>query len=185
VKRFARGLLAAIFAVEKAIAYAGFAVMAGALIADVLSREITGTGLFGAQKIGVFGLVAVAFIGIGIASQTGSHLRPRFADRLVPRAWDAALDRIADAVFALFCAGFAGLAIAVMQESRALDDVAPVLRWPVWPFQGLIAVAFGIAVIRHGLFAVYPDLRPPSGGGDAPQSPEGPPLSMGDSRSDP
>jgi len=30
----------------------------------------------------------------------------------------------------------------------------------VWPFQAVIPVAFGLAALRHGLYGLYPELRP-------------------------
>lgn len=150
--------------VERAVILVSFAVMAGALMADVLSREILGRGVFGAPQVGVFAMIVMSFLGIGLASASGGHLRPRFADRLVPRSWDRFMDRLAEFLFAVFCAGFGVIALLVVRETFELGDVAPVLRWPIWPFQAVIAAAFFIAAIRHTLYGLYPALKPkPSG----------------------
>jgi TRAP-type C4-dicarboxylate transport system permease small subunit len=156
----AEKLLKALGLVEKAVIMLAFAVMAGALMADVLSREFFGRGIFGAPQVGVFAMIVMSFLGIGLASAAGAHLRPRFADRLVPRRWDPFMDRLAEFLFALFCALFGGIAVLVVQESLALGDVAPVLRWPIWPFQAVIAAAFFIAALRHFLFGLFPPLKP-------------------------
>lgn len=145
---------------ERTVILVSFAVMAGALMADVLSREILGRGIFGAPQVGVFAMIVMSFFGIGLASASGGHLRPRFADRLVPRAWDSFMDRLAEFLFALFCAGFGVIAVLVVRESFDLGDVAPVLRWPIGPFQAVIAAAFFIAAIRHALYGFYPALKP-------------------------
>lgn len=160
----AEKFLKSLFLAEKTVTVIAFVVMAGALIADVVSRELRGQGLFGAPKVGVFAMVTVAFVGIGVASATGSHLRPRFADRLVPKSWDGMIDRIAEFLFAIFCLAFAALAVGVVQETYMLGEKSPTLRWPVWPFQAILVGAFVIAALRHTLFGIYPDLRP------APQS---------------
>ncbi len=171
MKSLARKLLDGIFVCEKTLTCLGFAVMALALIADVLSREFLGTGIFGAPRVGVYGMIAVAFLGIGVASHTGSHLRPRFTDALSPKSWDPILERLGDAIFALFCLGMAAITVSVAQVSYDFREVSPVLMWPIWPFQGIIAAAFGIGVVRHSIYALYPELRP------IPQSDRGPETS--------
>lgn len=160
--RAAEKFLNGIGRIERAVILLSFAVMAGALMIDVLSREILGRGVFGAPQVGVFAMIVMSFLGLGLASASGGHLRPRFADRLVPRSWDPFMDRLAEFIFALFCAALGVIAIMVVRETFELGDVAPVLRWPIWPFQAVIAAAFFIGAIRHTLFGIYPALRPKS-----------------------
>lgn len=159
-EKFLKGLGIA----ERAVILLAFAVMTAALLADVLSREIVGRGIFGAPQVGVFAMIVMSFLGLGLASASGGHLRPRFADRLVPRAWDPVMDRLAEFIFALFCLAFGAVAVTVVAESYDLGDVAPVLRWPIWPFQAVIALAFFIAAVRHTLYGLYPALKPQPAG---------------------
>ena len=52
------------------------------------------------------------------------------------------------------------IAFDVSVESYELDDVSAVLRWPIWPVQGVIVMGFGLVAIRHTLYGIFIDLRP-------------------------
>lgn len=139
--------------------FLAFLLMAGSLMGDVLKREFTGSGWFGAPQVGVVGMIVVAYMGIALASANGSHFRPRFADPLLQR-WDVAASRISEFGFAAFCFFTAYIALNVSIESYELDDVSAVLRWPIWPIQGAIVMGFGLVGVRHTLYGIYLDLRP-------------------------
>ncbi len=162
VKSFLNGLR--IF--QQSLCFAAFLGMAACLMYDVLKREITGSGAFGAPQIGVIGMIVVSYIGVGLASASGSHYRPRFADKAFPAKYHRLLDRIGEFGFALFCAFMAFVAARVTLESLELNDVSPVLRWPIWPVQSTIAIGFGMVAVQHLLYGIFLDLRPvPSGEG--------------------
>lgn len=158
--RSIRRALDAIRHVELAVTCAAFAVLAAVLFADVVVREITGSGLSWARQVGVFANVVVTIVGIGLASASGAHLRPRFADGWVPRAWDPWLVRIGELLTALFCLAFAWLALSVVRETYALDERSVVLRLVVWPFQAVLPAAFVLAALRHACYGLWPALRP-------------------------
>ncbi len=162
VERFLKGLRR----VEQGVAFVAFMVMALALIGDILAREITGTGLFGATQVAVFGMIIVSFIGIGLATADGTHLRPRFADTVLPRHWQPVIGRIGDGLTAAFYAFVAVVAVSVVEESRALGDVTSTLRVVIWPFQTVIVVAFALSALRHVLYALFPALRPQEAGAE-------------------
>ena len=144
---------------EQSLCFLAFLLMAGALMGDVLRREFTGSGWFGAPQVGVVGMIIVAYMGISLASANGSHFRPRFAD-IVLRRWDSLANRICEFGFAAFCYFMAYIAFDVSVESYELDDVSAVLRWPIWPVQGVIVMGFGLVAIRHTLYGIFIDLRP-------------------------
>jgi TRAP-type C4-dicarboxylate transport system permease small subunit len=156
----ARRLLRLIAGGERVITFAAFLVMIAVVFADVVNREITGTGLHWARQAGVYAHIFVVMFGIGIASAEGAHLRPRFADRWLPRGWDPLLERLQELLMALFCLGFALVAASVVVETYELQERAVVLRNLVWPFQLIVPMVFLVAAVRHGLFAAFPQLRP-------------------------
>ena len=155
---------------EQAVTAAAFAIMVAVLGWDIFGRELMGGGKIWATPIAVYCNVALTFIGMGVASAAGGHLRPRFMDRMAPRALDGLLDRLTDLGFALFSIAAAWLCVRLVQETAGLQETDPVLQWEVWPFQLFMLAAFGMAAVRHGLYATYPLLRPRphSGGDDAP-----------------
>lgn len=126
---------------------------------DVLRREFTGSGWFGAPQVGVVGMIVVAYMGVSLASANGSHFRPRFAD-VVLRRWDQLANRIGEFGFAAFCYFLAYIAFGVAVESYELEDVSAVLRWPIWPVQGVIVMGFSLVAIRHTLYGIFIELRP-------------------------
>ena len=140
--------------------FLAFALMAAVVFADVVSREITGSGLPWARQVGVWANIAVTMIGLGIASSTGAHLRPRFADHWLPAAWEPVLIRMQEGIMALFCLAFAVLVSVVVYDSYLLQERSAILRVVVWPMQLVLIVAFGLAAFRHFGFALYPELRP-------------------------
>jgi TRAP-type C4-dicarboxylate transport system permease small subunit len=146
---------------EGLLTFAAFAVMVVVVFADVVTREITGSGLLWARQVGVYANIFVVMLGFGLASADGAHLRPRFADNWLPRSWERFLPHVQEALMALFCLTFCLIAAGVLAETFTLKERSVVLRLVIWPVQAVIPVAFGIASVRHGLYAIWPVLRPP------------------------
>lgn len=156
--------LAHVTTVERTLTCAAFLVLIVAVFADVLSREVTGTGLHWARQTGVYANVVVVMFGLGLASAGGSHLRPRFADNWLPARLAPALQRANDLGMALFCIAFAIAAAGVVADSFGLQERSVALRVAVWPFQSVVPLAFLLAGVRHLAYAVLPGLRPPEVG---------------------
>ncbi|RMF97535.1 MAG: TRAP transporter small permease [Gammaproteobacteria bacterium] len=161
-RRLAQSWLAGCSRVERAVTFIAFCAVIAVVFADVVSRELTGAGLHWARQAGVYANLVVVMFGLGLASASGAHLRPRFADGWLPAAWRPWLERIADALMALFCIGFATVAAGVVFDSWQLGERSTVLRTPVWPVQAVIPLAFALVALRHALYAAYPALRPRS-----------------------
>ena len=150
------------------LTFAAFAVMVVVVFADVVTREITGSGLLWARQVGVYANIFVVMLGFGLASADGTHLRPRFADNWLPRRWDGAITHVQELLMALFCLAFCVVASQVLAETFALQERSVVLRVVVWPIQAVIPLAFAIATVRHGLYAIWPVLRPAEVGAETP-----------------
>jgi len=168
-----RALLVAWHKAECHIAVAAFVFIALVLILDVAGRELLfpllkrlgvpyrgPTGLYGAQKMAVFALAIAAYSGVGIAAATASHLVPRVAFGAVPAAWNTVMDRLADLITALFLVGVAWYGFKFVRGSMTAGLRAPMLQWPVWPFQAAIPLGFVSAALRYFCFARWPALRP-------------------------
>jgi TRAP-type C4-dicarboxylate transport system permease small subunit len=171
----AAAALAAIGRVERAVTFGAFAVLIVVLFADVVSREVSGSGLVWARQLGVYANLVLTMVGIGVASADGAHLRPRFADRWLPAALDAHVERVGEALMAVFCLAFAVAAAVAVAETRALGERTPMPAWLVWPFQAVLPAVFLVASARHALFATWPRLRPPEAGEAAPAGAGTPP----------
>ena len=162
------GFLRRIGRVERVVTFVAFLVLIGVIFADVLMRETTGSGLHWARQAGVYANVFVVMFGIGIASAAGAHLRPRFADSWLPVRLLPALMRLQDALMACFCLSFAIVAGLVVADSFLLAERSVVLRMLIWPFQAIVPIVFVIATVRHGLFAIFPAVRPTESAGAVP-----------------
>lgn len=170
----ARTLLQLLRRFEQAVTTAAFAIMVLVLGWDIFGRELLGSGKIWATPVAVYCNVALTFIGMGVASSAGGHLRPRFMDPLAPAALHGLFDRLTDIGFALFSVGAGWLCVRLVKETAGLQETDPVLQSEVWPYQMFMVLAFGIAVVRHTLYAMYPALRPKenSGADDAPPTEE-------------
>jgi len=147
--------------IEKMITFIAFVILIAVMFADVVSREISGTGLHWARQAGVYANIFVILFGIGVASATNAHLRPRFADHWLPDAWEPAIVRLQEFFMSLFCLVFALIAVGVVSESYTLQERSSVLRTVVWPVQTIIPVVFLLATFRHCIYGCFPSIRPP------------------------
>ena len=157
---------------ECLVAVAAFGFIASILIIDVLGREFLGpiskalglnlgaTGVPSSQRMSVYALVVGSFCGIGIATATASHLVPRVAFGWIPKAWGPSADRLADLLSGAFLLGVTWYGLEFVQSSMSTDLRAPVLNWPVWPFQLAIPLGFFSAAVRYLCFAIWPAVRP-------------------------
>lgn len=157
---WARQVLERVGALERGACIGAFVLLIAAVFADVLSRELTGQGLFWALQAGVYANLVVVMVGLGLASQDSSHLRPRFADGWLPARWDPWLTRLGEALTAAFFLVMFLVAVGVVAETRELGERSPVLGTLIWPVQAIIPLVFAVAAGRHGLYALYPGLRP-------------------------
>jgi TRAP-type C4-dicarboxylate transport system permease small subunit len=145
---------------EKLLVLAAFLLLVVVVFADVVSRELSGAGLYWTSQIGVWANVLVVMAGFGLASADGAHLRPRFTDSWLPISWEPALCRAQHLCMALFCAAIGLLAARVVFTTWQLGEVSLELFMPVWPIQSFLPLAFAAATLRHLLYAFFPELRP-------------------------
>jgi len=157
---FAAQALRAIRAVEKYLCISAFAVLVTVIFADVLSRELTGTGLYWASQTGVWANVLVVMAGFGLASADGAHLRPRFTDSWLPARWTDVLQFLQHFTMAVFCFAIAALSLGVVLGSWQLGEVDIDLFMPIWPVQAALPAAFFAGGLRYTIYAVRPKLRP-------------------------
>ena len=146
--------------VEQSVCIAAFAVLVSVLFADLIAREVSGSGLHWSSEAGVFANVFLVMAGFGLASADGSHLRPRFTDSLLPETWTPFLIRLGFVLTAIFCGGLCWYSSVVVVETAAFDERSIRIGLPVWLIQLALPLAFASAVIRNLCFAIYPSLAP-------------------------
>lgn len=156
-----QAILTIIRKIELAIAVLAFGLMVVVAFFDVMLRETTGSGLDGAREAAVLLMILLVMSGFGLATASGRQLRPRFADPVLPVTWQPALRRFGDFLSALIFALLGVLALLFVTESIELREVTPVLRIPSWVIQLAFPLAFGQAMLRHLIYGIRPDLKPP------------------------
>ncbi len=159
-KPIVRGALTWLFRAELAVTYTALLMIAGALFADVLARELFGQGIFGAQKFAVYCNAIAGLLGFAVVVHAGGHLRVSLVDQLYPEAWDACMARIADLVSAGLCAALGVAAARYVLSSMRLGEVDLLFFAKVWPMQLVLPYIFFSSAIRYLSFAMFPGLRP-------------------------
>jgi len=157
---FAAQSLSAIRAVEKFLCISAFGMLVTVIFADVLSRELTGAGLYWASQTGVWANVLVVMAGFGLASADGAHLRPRFTDSWLPLGWTGVLQFLQHLTMAVFCFAIGALSLGVVLGSWQLGEVDIDLFLPIWPVQAALPAAFFAGGLRYTIYALCPELRP-------------------------
>lgn len=158
-----RCLLFHLYRFEAAVAVLAYLVVTAALMADIVAREVFGEAIWGIQKVAVYGAVIAGLIGLGLATAKGKHIRPKFTDAWLPESWQANATQLGDLVA---CATFlyaAWVSVELVQSSYEFNFLAPVLDWPIWPFQMLLPYTFASTALRYAAFAAAPQLRPQEG----------------------
>lgn len=160
MKEGVQSLLAATLGFEKAVAFAVFVLMLAALAADVIGREVFGHGVFGAVKFSVYALIYCAMAGFGIATASGSHLRPKLLDKVLPLAWRPMAVRLGQfaSVAILLLLAWAGLTF--VQQAWALQERDVTLNVLIWPVQLALPLGFVLSALRHLCWGVFSDLLP-------------------------
>lgn len=146
--------------IECAFAVTALCVSAGALVADIISREVFSYGLFGSLRIAVFATALAALSGFAICVATGTHLRISSFDRIVPAAMRPAVVRLGNLASFAICAFFAYWSLFYVRQTAAIGETDPSLGIEVWPMQGILVWMFVSGGLRYLTYAIFPELQP-------------------------
>ncbi len=155
-----RGYLSAVSTLEKIMVVLTFLAMLVALIADVIGREFFSQGVFGSVKFAVYALILCAMAGFGLATASGSHLRPKFLDFVSKGRVEMPVRRMGRIVSAGILLFLGWGALQMVAFSHLIEERDLTLGWLVWPVQMILPVAFAISALRHLIYAVVPSLMP-------------------------
>lgn len=160
------------YAIERALSVIAFSAIGALIFVDVFGREFVGpvgralgfemgaTGLFGAQKMGIYALVIGAFTGLGVSVATGSQLVPRVAFGWVPASWGPTVDRLGNLVSGVLFLAVAWYALVFVRSSFEIGTVIPGLEWKAWIIQSVFPVGFTSAGCRYLVFFIWPSTAP-------------------------
>lgn len=159
--RWAACVLGWLYRVEAAVAVVAFFCITGALFADLMGRELFGKGIFVAQRFAVYCMIVDAFFGFALAVGWRAHLGIEIAAKLTPSSWDAAMERLADAVAALGCLFLAYWSWRFVAASYADASRGQALEILLWPVQSVLVWCFCSSALRYAAYATFPALRLP------------------------
>ena len=155
-----RRLLKVLLWIELTVCAVALAAGAGALVADVISREFFGNGIFGAQRFAVWATAISGMVGFALVTADRGHLRPQFMYKWLPASWEPHMERVSDAVSALICIALGLYAVEFVKSSYVMGDRGMAIPIKVWPIQLILPWMFFSSAIRHLVFVAYPALRP-------------------------
>jgi TRAP-type C4-dicarboxylate transport system permease small subunit len=134
-QRLARRFLRALTLLEYMVGGIAFLLITALLFADVMSREVLGNGIYGAQRVAVYCMATAAFVGFALTTHLGGHFRIEGLERLLPRRFDKVLARLADLVSCGLCLFLAYWATRFVAVSFQNDERGVALGIVVWPMQ--------------------------------------------------
>ena len=145
---------------EATFAALAYIIVVVAMLADVVAREFFETSLMHSSKIALFSAIFAGMLGLGLATSSGTHIRPKFTDNVLPHAWQALLQRLGDVLSGclFLLAGY--ISFELVRSSYEIGFLVPVVDWPLWWFQTIMPYAFCSNALRHFGFAVMPTLKP-------------------------
>jgi TRAP-type C4-dicarboxylate transport system permease small subunit len=156
----ARRLMRGLWLLEATVCVLAFSITSIALMADVLGREFFGNGIFGAQRLAVWGTAVAGLVGFALVTAEAGHLRPRFADAWLPKSVEPYIDRLAEIISAVICIALGWYAVDFVRSSAALGERGMAIPIVVWPIQLILPWMFFSSALRHLCFATWPELKP-------------------------
>jgi len=135
-------------------------ISAGALVADIVSRELFSYGLFGSLRVAVYATALAALSGFAICVATGTHLRVNALDALVPVAWRPLVGRVGNVLAFAICMYFAYWSLFYVRQTFRIGETDPSLGIKVWPIQCILIWMFVSAGARYIAYAIFPELEP-------------------------
>lgn len=156
MKRF----LSALLTVETLIAGTFYAIAAAILFADVISRELFDSPIWGGQRIAVLLANGSALIGIAVAVALNRHIRPSVLDGAIPARFDPVTLRLGHLLGAtvMFIGAYFGALLVL--ENKSMGFTTPPLKLEIWVAQLALPYGFASAGLRYLFFAIDPDLQP-------------------------
>ncbi|WP_374633545.1 TRAP transporter small permease [Ferrovibrio sp.] len=153
-------VLSWMFRCEVVVACGALLLVAGALLSDVIAREVLGNGLFGAQRFAVFCNAVGGLLGFAIVVHTGGHLRVAVVDQLFPAHWHSAMARIGDLLSCALCLLLMYYAYVFVGSTYTVGDTDAVFNIKIWPIQSVLIYLFAASALRYLCYAFFPALRP-------------------------
>lgn len=155
-----RRALSWMYRCEVVVACGALLLVAGALLSDVIARELFGNGLFGAQRFSVFCNAVGGLLGFAIVVHTGGHLRVAVVDQLFPTNWHPVMARIGDVISCALCGMLMYYAVIFVRSTYTVGDTDAVFNIKIWPLQGVLVYLFAASALRYLCYALFPALRP-------------------------
>ncbi len=85
---------------EATVATTAYVIVVLVMLIDIIGREFFDLSLMHSSKIALFSAIIAGMLGLGLATSSGTHIRPRVTDHLLPQVLQIPLQRLGDALSA-------------------------------------------------------------------------------------
>ncbi|MBR5346262.1 MAG: TRAP transporter small permease [Deltaproteobacteria bacterium] len=135
---------------EDALLTALLALMILLACAQILLRNLFNTGLVWADGLLQVAVLWIGMLGAMAAAREDNHISMDVVARFVPPRWRMLLKLLSNAVAALVCAVLAWQSLLLVLAERSAGSTGA-LRIPVWIFQSILPLGFGVIAWRCGM----------------------------------
>ena len=152
--------------VENLFLIASLVLMIGIAVAQIVLRNVGAGGMVWADEALRLLVLWVALVGAVAASRDDHHIRIDILSRFVPRRFHLATRVVVDVFTCAVCAVVAWYAVKFVASTREYEDVA-LGGLPLWYFQLILPLGFGLVSYRYALLAVRHAVGFARGGNDS------------------
>lgn len=115
----------------------------GVMLADVVTRTLTGGSLTGSLEVSETLLVAIVFCGIAYAERSGDNVRVRLLGGRIGRHPEAVLRALGTLVAIVVTVWLAWASVLEAVHSLNINEYQlGLVQYPLWPARMIIAVGF-------------------------------------------
>jgi len=150
----------ALLKVEEFILSYGIIGLASLLMANIISRLITGHSIIFVQETAQAIVVIVTFLGLGYCARKARHIRMSALYDIMPPKVRKIMIILMALVTCAVMAAMGYWSVLYIIKVKASSAVTPMLRFPVWMINIWVPVGFFMAALEYAL-TIYKNLTCP------------------------
>lgn len=116
-------------------------------VAQILMRNIFGTGVTWIDPLIRIAVLWIALIGAMIGTREGNHIAIDLLSQYVKGTWKSVVGRLANLLSALVCGLMAWTSVSFVYDEYLYQTPA-FGQLPAWPFELIIPIGFSVMAIR-------------------------------------
>lgn len=125
-------------------------------VAQILMRNVFGTGVTWIDPLIRIAVLWIALIGAMIGTREGNHIAIDLLSQYVKGTWKSIIERLANALSSFVCGLMAWASISFVYDEYLYQTPA-FGQLPAWPFELIIPIGFSVMTIRFVWRALFPN----------------------------